>query len=156
MVALFSAFGRELCVSAPKKKSKRTQTQDNQAAMHNLLAGSAADSQSKDIVAAIWLLLAVLGTTLWVEWVPSEANPADCFSRPCEPEKQAEVVELVSEFNLQLWSVSMPGQLGADPDAWRAVLEAAQNPQLCRQRHRAPPLLEQKKTNEDQTRFLMK
>ena len=51
--------------------------EDNTPALENMLSGGAADAQSQSIVAAIWLILAVLQVTLWVEWVPSDSNPAD-------------------------------------------------------------------------------
>ena len=75
--------------------------EDNTPAMENLLAGGAADEQSQAIVAAIWLILAVLQASLWVEWVPSECNPSDCFSRPGEADKQREADELADSLHLR-------------------------------------------------------
>ena len=68
--------------------------EDNTAAMHNILSGAAGDSQSRNIVAAIWLVAAMLRLRLWVVWVPTDLNPADCFSRPEKWDKRDEAAHL--------------------------------------------------------------
>ena len=108
--------------------------EDNQGALHNMLAGSAADPQSRDLSAAIWLVAAVLRVTIWIEYIPSESNPSDCFSRPAEEDKQREMRELTAEFGLQAAAPVLPATLRMEPEAWSAAIEAAQKPAAANER----------------------
>ena len=109
--------------------------EDNQAALSNLLAGSAADAQSKDLVSSIWLLLAVLRITLWVEYVHSAQNPADCFSRPSETSKQEEIRLITDAYGLVAAAPVLPSSIGLDAAGWVTALEAAAKAINPRSRH---------------------
>ena len=99
--------------------------EDNTPALENILSGAANDDHSKDIVGAIWLLLGVLGVELWIEWVASESNPADAFSRPGEPEKQAEAASLSRRYSLSAAEPRFPASFRMDAGAWAAAVAAA-------------------------------
>ena len=90
--------------------------EDNTPALENIRRGAAGDDDSVAIVGAIWLLLGVLGTELWIEWVASESNPADCFSRPDEPDKRAEAAALAQRYRLRTAKPHFPTPLHMDAD----------------------------------------
>jgi hypothetical protein len=100
--------------------------EDNTPALENIRRGAAGDDDSVAIVGAIWLLLGVLGTELWIEWVASESNPADCFSRPDEPDKQAEAAALAQRYHLRAAEPRFPATFHMDAGAWAAAVSAAQ------------------------------
>ena len=100
--------------------------EDNTPALENIRRGAAGDDDSVAIVGAIWLLLGVLGTELWIEWVASESNPADCFSRPDEPDKRAEAAALAQRYRLRAAEPRFPATFHMDAGAWAAAVSAAQ------------------------------
>ena len=116
-----------LLLSAPAhiRDSDLLLYEDNTAAMHNMLKGTAADPDSRHIVGSIWLLLALLRVRLWVEWVPSELNPADCFSRPAESEKQEEAGNIMREYAVCPTRAVFPAALAVEPAVWPAAVRAA-------------------------------
>ena len=99
--------------------------EDNTPALDNMLSGAASDDDSKAIVGAIWLLLGVLGTEVWIEWVASESNPADSFSRPDEPAKQTEAAALAQRHHLRAAEPRFPASLSMDANAWATAVVAA-------------------------------
>ncbi len=99
--------------------------EDNTPAMGNVVSGAATDPDSQAIVGAIWLTCAVLGANPRVEWVASESNPADAFSRPDEPQKQREARRLSEEFGLQPTAARWPASLRMDAAAWAAAVVAS-------------------------------
>ena len=103
--------------------------EDNQAALENILAGSAADPDSRSLVAGIWLLAAVLRVNIWIEYAPSESKSADCFSRPGEEAKALEMRQLSSMHGLVATPPRLPSPLQSEPEAWAAAVAAAHNPQ---------------------------
>ena len=102
--------------------------EDNQSALENVLAGSAGDPDSRALVAMVWLLAAALRVSIWIDYVPSESNPADCFSRPGEPDKKAEMQQLTTLFGLRAVTPRLPASMGTDPETWAAAVAAARQP----------------------------
>ena len=100
--------------------------EDNTPALENIRRGAAGDDDSMAIVGAIWLLLGVLGTEVWIEWVASESNPADSFSRPDEPDKRAEAAALAQRYRLRAAEPCLPASFHMDADAWATAVAAAQ------------------------------
>ena len=80
---------------------------------------------TEDIVGAIWLLLGVLVTEVWVEWVASESNPADSFSRLDEPAKHTEAAALAQRHHLRAAEPRFPASLSMDANAWATAVVAA-------------------------------
>jgi hypothetical protein len=99
--------------------------EDNLAALSNVLAGAAGDADSRELVGAVWLVAAALQLTLWIEYVPSESNPADAFSRPDEPEKQQEAAALGKSLKLRAVEPRLPSSIHVTPGHWATALKAA-------------------------------
>jgi len=57
---------------------------DNTSALRALSKGYSPSKHMCDIVAGFWTLAMTLSCNVWLEWVCSEANPADPLSRPHE------------------------------------------------------------------------
>ncbi|CAK0911488.1 unnamed protein product, partial [Prorocentrum cordatum] len=99
--------------------------EDNAAALANVRAGAAADEHSRALVGAVWLVAAALNITLWLEYVPSESNRADCFSRSDEAEKHREAASLTAQFDLTLAQPRLPASVSMGPSQWARALQAA-------------------------------
>ena len=108
--------------------------EDNTAALYNTLAGSAADDQSRELVAAIWLIAAVLRLSIWIGYVPSPSNCADPFSRPNEAPKQMEAAQLSREFKLVQADPVLPASVRTAPATWAATIQAARAPGQFKER----------------------
>jgi len=108
--------------------------EDNTAALYNTLVGSAADDQSRELVAAIWLIAAVLRVSIWIGYVPSPSNCADPFSRPSEAPKQEEAAQLTREFQLVQAEPILPASARTTPAAWAAAFKAARVPRQFKDR----------------------
>ena len=68
--------------NAPKGKSLRViMFQDNQAAWAAVCKGGCREKSANNLVIEIWKLAASKRIALWVEWIPSNSNPADLPSR---------------------------------------------------------------------------
>ena len=109
--------------------------EDNTACLANVLAGGARDEHSKDLVGGIWLLLAVLRVNLWIEWIPSECNPADCFSRPDEVGKASLVDELIAAFGIKAVSTKFPATMYMDAAHWVTAMDLARDRSAMKTRH---------------------
>ena len=108
--------------------------EDNTAALYNILSGSAGDEQSRELVAAIWMIAAALRVHIWIGYVPSESNSSDPFSRPTEVAKQREAAELAQLFQLRAAEPVLPASIRAKPAVWAAAVEAASKPGAWRDR----------------------
>ncbi len=95
---------------------------DSKAAEGNILSGAAHSSHSNELLGAIWLTAAALGTTIWVVWLPGAANPGDAFSRPAEAAKVAEAAELLAYVGGRRDVMRWPLSLGAKATDWSATL----------------------------------
>jgi hypothetical protein len=102
--------------------------EDNFAALSNVLAGAAGDTDSVALVSAIWLVTAALRLTLWIEYVPSESNPGDSFSRPGETKKQNEAAEYTKAFGLTAARPRIPASVFVSPVQWAQAMREAQRP----------------------------
>ena len=114
--------------------------EDNTAAKDNILSGAAGDADSQALVGAIWLLAAVLRISLQVEYIASESNPSDCFSRPDESPKQQEAHELTAAFSLSHAEARLPASLQMDAAVWASALSTSQE-EWAHADRRARPLL---------------
>ena len=65
----------------------------------------------------------------------TDLNPADCFSRPGEEEKQGEAAHLRRQWRLRNAPAVFPAQVAADPEAWVAAVRAALAPVKSFTRH---------------------
>ena len=101
--------------------------EDNTAAKDNMLSGAAGDAASQALVGAIWLVVAVLRVDLQVEYIESESNPADCFSRPDEAPKQQEARELTAMLSLCPAEARLPASLQMDAAVWASALSTSQD-----------------------------
>ena len=108
--------------------------EDNTAALYNILSGSAGDEQSRELVAAIWMIAAALRVHIWIGYVPSESNSSDPFSRPTEVAKQREAAELAQLFQLRATEPVLPASIRAKPAVWAAAVGAASKPGAWRDR----------------------
>ena len=106
--------------------------EDNTAALANVRTGAAADEHSRALVGAIWLVAAALNITPWLDYVPSESNPADCFSRPEEAEKQCEAASLTAQLDLTPAQPKLPASVHVDPSQWARALKAVDEPPASR------------------------
>ncbi len=95
---------------------------DSKATEGNVLGGSAHSGHSNELLGAIWLLAAALGTTIWVVWLPGVANPGDCFSRPAEAAKIAEAKTILAKVNGLRDAARFPMSLSALPSHWSDTL----------------------------------
>jgi hypothetical protein len=98
--------------------------EDNTPAMASIISGSAGERDSQSLVAAIWLVCAVLGVNPWLEWVASEANAGDCFSRPEEREKQQLAERLTQRFHLKALPARWPASIHMGAREWATALQA--------------------------------
>ena len=102
--------------------------EDNWAALSNVLSGAAADEDSQALVGVIWLLLGVLRIHVRVDYIPSEGNPADSYSRPDELEKREEAARYSELLGVAASPAVFPACVRADAGAWTtslAVCEAS-------------------------------
>lgn len=109
--------------------------EDNQACLANVLSGGATDEHSKEIVAGIWILLAVLRVHLRIEWIPSETNPSDCFSRPDEKEKLEFMDTLIGTFKITRVPARFPATLSMAGDYWVTAMDLAADLKARKSRH---------------------
>lgn len=98
--------------------------EDNSPTMACVTSGAAGDADSQALVAAIWLLCAVLGVNPWLEWVASEANPGDCFSRPAEREKQRLAEHFKQKLSLRPLPARWPASIHMGAPEWATALHA--------------------------------
>ena len=54
---------------------------DNRGAAEAMIKGASPQLDTTQMVLTIQLLFMALGCRVWVEWIDSKANPADCLSR---------------------------------------------------------------------------
>ena len=92
--------------------------EDNQAAMANVLTGAAGEDQSRHLVASIWMLTAAVRARLWLEYVRTDLNPGDCFSRPEEQEKLELMEAIVQYYNVTMLEAVFPPSMFLGAQSW--------------------------------------
>ena len=95
-------------------------------ALNNYKEGTAADQQRRDLVSTILCLGGRYRIHIWFDWVPSQQNPGDPYSRPNTGKKER--AELDAKMNAILFAPARPSFIRAGPAVWRTVLQSKDAP----------------------------